>query len=178
MAVFVLKLTVRHFVLLLLSLGYMQSQDVPAFFHGTCRVAWVGIPTYPSTCFVQDMKLPGYHNRWRIVIEQPVYVAVQPKSAVFLNSEALADGKMRFTAQLMVNLEITPNEPAIANNFIVAAGAYEGRAQNVTMSYLPGGELELFLEETAADFDGPTRTPTDDWWARHRETMHRLSRAR
>jgi hypothetical protein len=61
-------------------------------------------------------------------------VAPVAKSAVSVTVEALSDGVMRYTSEFLFTLEMTPDMPNVKDAMVAAAGAYEGRPQNITIS--------------------------------------------
>lgn len=164
-------------LLLLISMSELHAQDAPDFWHGEVKIQWVGLPEYRTSGFVQDMKKEGWNNRWRIVLNKPAKMELPPKLALVVTTQAISTGVMRVAADMLFTLEMTPYDGAISKGIVAANSAYEARPQNVSLTVLPNGDLQIFIEETPKDYDALNRVPTEDWSARHRESFNLLSHA-
>jgi hypothetical protein len=141
--------------------------DTPSLFHAECTVSLLGHATFQSLCISEALSAQGESPRYRLVIANGEGSLPVARVADYVSTSATANGRMRVAAVLVGFVDVRPVDKAICFAMTSVAPAYEVRAQNMTLAYLPGGALELLIDESWSDSNG--KEPSADWLARNRE---------
>jgi hypothetical protein len=150
---------------MLLLLSVARGEDTPLRFEGGCRVALSGQPAYRAHCLVEDLKSPGYNNRFRLVVHAPRPGVGVTDAADLVRAEALPNGRMRWLSPLIGSVEISPRSDTVREVLRRAAPAWEVRPQRIRLRRIDEG-LEILIEEPYGDFYGHYTTESEGTPAR------------
>lgn len=150
-------------------------EDSPRQFHARCVGEIFGIPV-SGPCMSQDMAANGYNNRFRLVLSYSKGLEPYPRFADYVKCSAESSGYMTISSPLLGSIAVYPSDGSIRAGIAGNKGQYEVRPQNVTLNKLPGGGLEILIDEPQADFNG--RLPSRDWIERNIDAFSKMSHAK
>jgi hypothetical protein len=151
------------------------ATDSASHFRADCTVSVLGHASFQSLCSVDDMPGPGLNNRFRIVIKNAEGISPMDRIADYVAAAATANGHLQVSAILVGFIDVRPLDPDIRFTMMSSAPGYEVRAQNVAMTYLEDGSLQILIDEPCPDFNG--KLPSPEWVSRHHDAYLQRSHA-